>query len=451
MSTFTIQDPALRRMVGIGGYYPGGLPRVIGDGYEEYPEGGPMDSPKMDADPYQQIPAGDPAPDFTMQPAMPPQQASASKKPVPLRRMMPVIGNMAMGFADGAATPNIAGGGGTDVMRAMQAGMRGKVQRDMQAYQMAAQQQQMEEMADYRRAQAEAARARAAASQAASQREETGSWINLGNGTMANTKTGEQRRMDGKTGAEMRIDAQAAAKEAAIQARKDAAIAAGLDPNSREFYAAVYGSAGAAVPRQGVVRGERNQSIFYTRGADGVPKFGAEVAGPPQMGKARGPNGETLFTEQVPGEGGRVVNSTPGVPPRAPGATRRVNAPPRETVTQKVGRLTAKVINDARSNGANTYGEVMSNVSQFYANDPEMAALRGEVLRRLQTESQGQDDMKLPGVTPAVNKAESDAAAAQMSAPAAAAKPPAPTVDMVRYKNGIPYKFNGQEWVPQGR
>ena len=327
-------------MVGIAG----GFPSVIGeDPYEEYPEGGPGDYPEMDSDPMydpQNIGA-----DPTMQPAAPPPL----KKPGLMRRLAPAIGDMIRGGIDAVATPNVAGGGATNMARAMQAAQMGKRQRDMASMQLAYQQQQQQEMMDYRRAQAEAARARADEARQRAAKVDTGSWVNLGNGTALNTATGEQRSLNGKTGGQMSAEAQAAAKAALLEERKQSAIAAGLDPNSREFYAAVYGSAGAAIPKTGVRTGGQGQSMFYKMGADGVPVFTAETPGAPKMGTARGPNGETQFTEQTPGGGGRVVNQVPSMAPRPAGSARTST---RATPTVEIKNLAKQLVSEVNAPNA---------------------------------------------------------------------------------------------------
>lgn len=431
MSTIQIRDPRLRRMVGIAGGYP----PVIGDPYEEYPEDGYGDYPEMDSDPGFAQP-GNIGPDPTMQPGMPPQQsAPQQKKPGFMRRLMPAIGDMVRGGIDAMATPNVALGGPVDMARTMQAAQQGKVQRDMQAYQMAYQQQQAAEMADYRRAQAEAARARAEAS-------------TRGPATAAP----KQPRVGfDKFGNLWDLDAHKVVGKAQPGESTEGMVPVYVDEmgNLTEPPPGAEWGGPEATGWRGTRVNATLDTIAGARNSETMRGNANRARGTIVTGYDA--QGNQVVTQAAPGSDGRAVvgeavrTGASKAPPRAPGASRRVNTPARETVTQKVGRLAAKAINDARSNGANTYGEVMENVSKFYANDPEMAGARADVLKRLHVESQGQTGMRLPGVTDTVTRAESDAAAAKLSGKGA------PAIGSVRYKNGTPYKFNGQEWVPQGR
>lgn len=263
--------------------------------------------------------------------------------PAPSRKRQILSGLMrhVQAGIDAAATPNIAAGGGTDVMRGISNALDRQHQRDLTDSEMARRNRIEQAQAAQDMAQADWYRRRADAAM-------TGVWLNDGNGMQHNTVTGEQRPVGGVSQA----DARAKAEQERLAARKQALIAAGIDPNSREGYAALYGSAGAVMPKTGSTVGAQGQRMFYTMGADGIPTFTKEVAAPPKMSTVRGPSGETVFVEQRPGEGGTVLNSTPGVPPRqaAPAKTGRAAAPT-AVHTQAVTQFVDRLLSDGQKNG----------------------------------------------------------------------------------------------------
>lgn len=85
--------------------------------------------------------------------------ASSSPKPSTWSRLKPILRDAAMGAIDAGSTPNVAGGGGYDMLRAASAAMQGKQNRDILATQMQRQAMQDADQRQYRQAQMEHQRA----------------------------------------------------------------------------------------------------------------------------------------------------------------------------------------------------------------------------------------------------------------------------------------------------
>lgn len=284
-----------------------------------------------------------------------------SQAPSRKRQILSLLGRGIQSGIDAAAVPNIAAGGGTDVMRGLSHALDRQYQRDMTAAEMDRRNRIEQAQAAQDMAQAEWYRRRADAAA-------TGVWVNDGNGMQHNTVTGEQRPVGGVNAAEARQKAE----QQKLEERKRALIAAGIDPASREGFAALYGTAGSVLPKTGSTTGAQGQRMFYRMGADGVPVFTQEVAAPPKLGTVRGPAGETVFVEQRPGEGGKAMNSTPGVPPRAASPARPGRTPtPAAAHTQAVTQFVDRLLSDAQKRGISTEFAIKAAENpQYYTDVP---------------------------------------------------------------------------------
>jgi hypothetical protein len=342
---------------------------------------------------------------------------------------------------DAAAVPNIAGGGGADIMRGLAHSQDRQWERDMAAEELDRRRRMEAAQIEENRAQADMYRRRA-------ENAAQGAWVNNWDGTQYNTVTGEKRAGGGVTAAQ----AKAAAEQQKIAERRKAAEAAGYNLNDERVLSWINGANNALVPpapKTGIRTGAQGQSVFFSYDKDGKPQFNAELPGPPKMSIVRGEQNQSVAIEQRPGQGMTIYNSTPGVPPRQPANSGGGGAAPSRP--REVDGFINRLMQDAQKRGVDLPNAI--NAAENMANYTDVPpAIKMEAAARLRRQ--------LVAATPkptAASSGPSWSSRAPRSVAVTAAglgggpkgNVTGPKMGEERMYQGAKYRFDGMRWVEQ--
>lgn len=362
----------------------------------------------------------------------------------PSRRVRPVVRDAIIGFMAGASTPNVAYGGGTDIMRAGLSGLGAVQDQEDREFRMgmaraeeARRERAMQAQAEFDKARAQEALADAQTRNLRAQQDAAGVWVPGKGGVWVNNRTREVWQPD--SGSAQPEDA------LSVVRAPSGDMTANMDyakPLEDAMTKQVFPPYGQVVPVTPAVYGKVMEHDAKVNPAPPKPPAPARI-------DSIGKDGRRI-TEFVEAKPGTTYTSQGVASIKRPGGAGKPKDP-------SIDQLTDEVINRGRDKGgAKTFAHIFQNVSEHFADDPRISRYRDDILNNLiaraklikgkkRTESIDLEKVPLPGVKAAAPVAASTAAPAP--APSRRSAPKAgDVVDGYVFSGGNPN--DPQNWKP---